>query len=438
MNSKTIAVIRREFVTRVHTKSFIIGTVLVPVMFLVMIGAMVLIMGQQAHTSRVAVLDGSGSGIGQQVARVLGAQKLGSGPDAQPRYDISVVPANGNIEQARRRLIDQTGFSSHSSKGKYDGVLVLPADVLKSGKVEYYGNNVSSPEAMGKLSDSLTKILAAKRLAAMGVDIDTVSRAMRPVDLSSERVAEGKLTGQSGHAAFAVAYGMGFLLYLAIILYGSRTMTSVIEEKNSRVMEVLVSSLTPFQMLMGKVLGVGAVGLFQMAIWVVSAFVIASQAPHLAAAFGSNPAAVSHLIPSISGSLIVIFLLYFALGFLLYGALFAAVGSMCNSIHDTQQYSFVVTIPILIGFFSAFSIISHPTGSFGRIMSWIPFFSPFTMPVRWSLTAVPGIGLVGSLVLMVLVLLGCVWLAARIYHTGILMFGKKPTWRELWRWIRVS
>ena len=234
-----------------------------------------------------------------------------------------------------------------------------------------------------------------------------------------------------------IAYFMGFILYIAILIYGQQTMTSVIEEKTSRIMEVLTSSLTPFQMLLGKVLGVGAAGLAQMAIWGGTVFVLSSQRTPLAAAFGmSADAAQSFPIPSMAPGLLLVFLLYFALGFMLYGALYAAIGAMCNTIQETQQYAIFVTVFIIVGFFAVFALIKDPTGPLGVTMSYIPFFAPFTMPVRWSLTSVPPLELVLSLALMVATLLACVWLAARIYRTGILMYGKKPSWRELWRWVR--
>jgi ABC-2 type transport system permease protein len=290
---------------------------------------------------------------------------------------------------------------------------------------------------MSQLQRDVSKALAGVRLAKSGVDQALVSKAMASADLDTAKVSDGKLTGQSGEASFMIAYFMGFVLYLATLIYGQQTMTSVIEEKTSRIMEVLTSSLTPFQMLLGKVLGVGSAGLTQMAIWVGSAFVLGSQGARLAGAFGASAeAARSFSIPGIAPSLMVVFLLYFALGFLLYGALYAAIGAMCNTIQETQQYAIFVTMFVLVGFFSVFALIKDPTGSLGVTMSYIPFFSPFTMPVRWSMTSVPLLQLCVSLALMVLALLACVWLAARIYRTGILMYGKKPSWRELWRWVR--
>jgi len=337
----------------------------------------------------------------------------------------------------RDGLIAKSGFAKGKGRDGWDGVLVLDADTLASGKLRYYGDDVTSPEGMNRLQREISKALAGVRLAKAGVDQSLVAKAMAPADMDTAKITDGKLTGQSGEASFALAYAMGFLLYIAIISYGSRTLTSVIEEKNSRIMEVLTSSLTPFQMLMGKVLGVGLAGLTQMGIWVGTAFVLGSQGPHLAGAFGMGAAAAGKFaIPSMPPALLVVFLLYFALGFLIYGSLYAAIGAMCNTIQEAQQYAVFVTMSILVGFMAMFGLINDPSGALGTTMSFIPFFAPFTMPVRWSMTAVPPLQLALSLGLMVLGLMACVWFAARIYRTGILMYGKKPTWGELWRWIR--
>jgi ABC-2 type transport system permease protein len=439
MNDKIMAVIRREFVSRVHTRSFIVTTILLPAVFLAVAVIPGLLISQSNQTTRIALIDGTSAHVGPRVAQVLGAQKLDGGADAKPRYRVAVMPANGHVETLRKRLIAQTGFSRDTANGNYDGVLVLDDAALESGKLTYYGSNVSSPAAMANLRGNLSKAVAAMRLTNAGINVEAVSRAMRPLDVHGERVSDGELTGQSGQGAFMVAYGMGFLLYFAILLFGRRTMTSVIEEKTSRVMEVLVSSLTPFEMLAGKVLGVGAAGLLQMAIWGVSAWLITSHAGQLAALVGADPATFSAFaLPSIGSTLVGLFLVYFALGFLLYGALFAAIGAMSNSTQDAQQYASVVTMIILIGFLAVFGIIANPTGPLAQVAPWIPFLAPFTMPVAWSLTSVPLFSLIGSLVLMVVGIWVCVWAAARIYQTGILMYGKKPSWREVWRWISVS
>ncbi|CAM5395858.1 ABC transporter permease [Rhodanobacter lindaniclasticus] len=435
---KILAVVRREFVERVRTKAFVISTVLLPVFMVAMVLLPALMMSGGDRTTRVAVVDASGMDLGQSLSRALAAEKIGSGEQAKARYTVQVFPATAaDVAKVRGDLIASTGFSDRTHKDGWDGVLVLTDDTLASGKLAYYGSNVGSLEAMARLQRGVSNALAGVRLGKSGVDAALVRRAMAPADMDTTKVSDGKLTGQSGQASFFIAYFMGFILYIAILIYGQQTMTSVIEEKTSRIMEVLTSSLTPFQMLLGKVLGVGAAGLAQMLIWGGSVFLLSSQRAPLAGLFGIGAGAMNSFpIPTMPAGLLMVFLVYFALGFLLYGALYAAIGAMCNTIQETQQYAIFVTVFILVGFFAVFALIKDPTGQLGVTMSYIPFFAPFTMPVRWSLTSVPPLELALSLGLMLVALLACVWLAARIYRTGILMYGKKPSWGELWRWIR--
>lgn len=435
--NKTFAVIRREYVERVRTRAFLISTLLLPVFMVAMAVLPALLMRGGDHTSRVAVVDASGAGLGQPVMTALGTATFGDSAQVRPRYELTLFTTDTeHLDQVRSGLIAKAGFARDTQPDGWNGVLVLDADTLASGKLHYYGDDVSSPNGMGRLQREISRALAGVRLAHAGVDQALVAKAMAPADVDTAKVTDGKLTGQSGKASFVLAYAMGFILYIAILSYGSRTLTSVIEEKNSRIMEVLTSSLTPFQMLMGKVLGVGLAGLTQMAIWVGTALLLGSQGPHLAGAFGIGAAAGNFAIPSMPPSLLAVFLLYFTLGFLIYGSLYAAIGAMCNTIQEAQQYAVFVTMSIVVGFMSMFGLINNPSGMLGTTMSFIPFFAPFTMPVRWSMTAVPPTQLALSLGLMVLGLLACVWLAGRIYRTGILMYGKKPSWGELWRWIR--
>jgi ABC-2 type transport system permease protein len=434
---KIFAVVRREFVERVRTRAFLISTLLLPVV-MVAVFLLPILMSGTSRTSRVAIVDASSAAVGPQVAAMLGAEKLGTRSDAEARYSVQVFPASAErLAAVRDELVAKTGFGRRHQADQWNGVLVLTDATLASGKLVYYGGNVGGLEAMGKLQRTLSQALATWRLGKSGIDQQLVKQATAPADLQTVKVSDGKLVGQSGEQSFLLAYGMGFILYIAILLYGQQTMTSVIEEKTSRIMEVLASSLTPFQMLLGKVLGVGAAGLLQMAIWGGSVLLLASQREHLVGLLGMSAESIQNLpIPEMPPLLLVVFLLYFALGFLLYGALYAAVGAMCNTIQETQQYALFITMFILVGFFAMFAVIRDPSSQIGATLSLVPFFAPFVMPVRWSMTSVAPMELALSLGLMLAALLACVWLAGRIYRTGILMYGKKPSLREVWRWIR--
>ena len=437
--NKTFAIIRREFIARVRTRTFVVLTLLLPVFMVVVSVVPAMMMRGGDRTMRIAIVDGTADGLGARVESALGAEKLSAKSDASRRYALQRVTATGRIESVRDSLVAFTGLDRKAHPESFDGVLVLGDSVLQTGNAEYLGTNTSAFESMLVLESSLSKVLTQARLTHSGIDPAVLIEAMKRADLKTTKVSGGKATGESGIASFAIAYFMAFVLYLGVVLYGQQTMMSVIEEKTSRIMEVLASSVRPFQMLLGKVLGVGFTGLLQMAIWGATLYLVTSQRVRIAGLLHVSPEAMQQLpIPTMSAGLFAVFLAYFVLGFLLYGALYAAIGSMCNSTQDAQQYVAVLTPMLMISFFAVFAIMKDPTGGIGLPMSIIPFFSQLAMPVRWSLSSVPPAQLILSLALGVMALLGVTWVASRIYRTGILMYGKKPTFTEVFRWIRAK
>jgi ABC-2 type transport system permease protein len=438
--SKVFVVVRREFVERVRTKAFLIGTFLGPLLMVFLMVMPALMMSGGTRTQRIAIVDATTDGVGARVESQLMAQTFTADGDTLPRYDLTRVGVEpARIEAVRDSMVALTGFSESERPGSYSGVLVVSDATVIEGRASYFGGNVGSIETMGRLEGSIAQAVRTARLERAGVDPAVVATAMAGTRMNTTKVEDGRATGESGEASFILAYVMGFILYLAIILYGQQTATSVIEEKSSRIMEVLASSLKPFQMLMGKILGIGAVGLVQLGIWAGVAFLASSQRGRIAGLFGVDPAAMQAMpIPSFPLDLFVVFLLYFVLGFLIYGALFAAIGSMVNAVQEVQQVMMPVMLLVVFGFFGVFAVIKDPNAGIGLTMSFIPFFAPFVMPVRWSMASVPVSQLAISLILMVLGLMAVTWVAGRIYRTGILMYGKKPSLREVFRWIRVG
>lgn len=432
--NKIFAVVRREFIERVRTRAFLLATLGLP---LLMVFAMVmpaLMMRGTDRTTRIAVIDGTTDSVGAHIVATLGKSTFKDG--VRPKFAIEHVTMPGDPTPTRDSLLLRT---SREVAQPLDGVLILPENTLSAGKVEYFGTNVSSFETMGQIERIVSSVVVGTRLERAGVDAGVVTAATRPADMKTTKVADGKPTGESGEASFILAYIMGFLLYISVVLFGQQTMMSVIEEKTSRIMEILASSLRPFQMLLGKVIGVGAVGLLQMSIWVGTVFMVGQNRTVLAGILKVPVETMQAMpIPSIPTDLLVVFLTYFALGFLLFGAVFAAVGSMVNSTQEAQQAISGVVMVIMVGFFGVFAVIKDPSGGLGTVLSLIPFTAPFVMPVRWSMAAVPLPELAISLTIMVGALLGVVWVAGRIYRTGILMYGKKPTLREVFRWVRAG
>lgn len=434
---KILVVVRRELSARIRTKAFIISTILLPIFFIAVSVLPALLSSSGNRTSRVAIVDASGSDLGAAVAASLASQKLVSDTGGPPRYDLRrVTVAPGGAARSRDSLMAHVGTNVQSDPQSLDGVLVLNDSTLRTGRLEYFGSNTSALETMGRLEGSVSKVLMTTRLEGAGINPALMMGAMTPANLRTVKVSDGKATDQSGATSFLIAYFMGFVLYITMIIYGQQTLTSVIEEKTNRIMEILVSSLRPFQMMLGKILGVGLTGLLQLTIWVGSIFLLTHERAHLAGVLHVTPEAMQQLpIPSMPADLLVVFLLYFILGFLLYGSLYAAVGSMFNTPQEAQQVAMFVQMAIMIGFFALFAVIKDPTGGLGVTMSFIPFFSPFIMPARWSLTSVPVYEVVISLGLSLVGLLAVAWLAGRIYRTGILMYGKKPSLREVLRWV---
>jgi ABC-2 type transport system permease protein len=320
-----------------------------------------------------------------------------------------------------------------------DGYLIVSDEAIEDGEVEYRGSNVSSMADMQVLEQVIRQAVLTERLDRAGVDPLVVAQAQGRVRMRTTNIRGGELTDESGATTFMLAYGVWLLLYMSILLYGVQVMGAVVEEKTSRVIEVLISSLRPFQLLAGKVVGVGAVGLFQLLIWSVSAWVLFQKRDAVLGLFGIEVAGgQSFSLPGISLAAVAIVLAYFVLGYFLYAAMFAAVAAMSNSEAEARQAQTPVVMLLVIPSVLMLGILQQPDGSMAVALSLIPFCSPIAMPVRWAAATVPASEMVASIAILAFTLWLVIWVAARIYRVGILMHGKRPTPRELIRWVRAG
>lgn len=435
---KLWAVIRREFMVRVHTRAFVIGTILGPlVMGFLFVGPM-LLQSRDKAPKRMVVLDEASGEFGARVTQALESARRGTAPDAAPRYVVRLVEAGAGDQATLDSLIRLTGRPSSAPEG-LTGVLVIADSVFESGRVHYYGSDVGSMSDMGDLQRTIRQVVIGERLRRAGVDAAVLLKATEPITLETAQVSGGSVSGASGEASFLLAYGMSFLLYLALLLYGTQVMTSVLEEKTNRVMEVLVSSMSPFQLMLGKVVGVGLVGLLQLGIWVSTAMLLRSERTAIAGLLGVPATEALKLpIPEVSGALVLVFLTFFVLGFFLYAAAYAAVGASCNTLPEAQQAAFPVTMCIAVGLILLFSLLDEPNGSLARALSLVPLFAPFVTPVRYALNPLPIFEVLLSALSTGLGVVAVAWVAARIYRVGILMHGKRASLAELWRWVRVG
>jgi len=417
---KTWAVLRREFVERVRTKWFWVSALLVPLLYasLFVVPALLL---QEGGPTRIAVVDSARSTLGDRVTRAL---------EAGHAFRATRVPVGPGIVDS---LLQEV------SAKRLDGVLLLTGDVVARGAAEYRAANVSFPRDLRELERVLGDVVTAARLERAGVAPALLERAARPITLTTKPIAGTQVSRESAAQSFSLAYVMGILQYMAILMYGVTVKSSVLEEKTTRVVEVLVSSVRPFALLLGKVLGVGAASLFQLAIWGVAGAVLVSQRGILTAFAAPTPGTAVFQVPQVSAAMAAIFLVYFLGGFFLYAAMFGAVGAMSSSEQEAQQAQQPIVWVLMFTFlFSIFALLNDPNSSLSRVLSLVPFTSPITMPVRWAAGPPPAAELATSLVALAAGIVAVTWVAARIYRVGILMTGKRPSLRELVRWVRAA
>jgi ABC-2 type transport system permease protein len=434
---KIWAVIRREFLDKVRTRAFLIGTLLFPLLMIGLSLLPLLLNRRESSPKHIVVVDGTSGDVGVKVTDALSASRRQGSTDA--RYNVSRVPATGRTDAVRDSLVAFVGLEGAGSEA-LDGVLVLTDQSVDAGRIEYLGVNVGSMGDMNKLESELQTALRLERLRRAGIDPFVAMPALRPVDVVTQKVTAGRLSGESGSTSFILAYIMGLVLYVVMLMYGIQVMSSVVEEKTSRIAEVLMSSVTPFQMMLGKVFGVGAAALLQVVIWGTTATLLTTYRTGLAKLFGASPEALASMatvkLPSLRPDLLVVFLIYFVLGFLLFAAMYAAVAAMCNSQQEAQQAVVPVSMTMVVGYVTMFSMLNDPSGSLATTLSLIPLLAPFIVPVRYSLAPVPLPELLLSIALTFGAMLLVVWVAGRIYRVGILLHGKRPKLAEVLRWVR--
>jgi len=415
MSGKLWAIVRREYVERVRTKGFVIATLLGPVIMAAMMVVPALLARQSGKPLKLAVHAADGA-LRPAVEQALRDERV----DGRPRFDVQAGPEGPDREAALKKAV---------LDDRLDGFLLLPADAVATATASYYGRNVSNLGERRTMERKVSDVLVSRRLTAAGLDPAKVKDLTRELDLKAIRLSATGEREDRG-AAFFLSIILLMILYASILMWGQLVMTSVIEEKSSRVVEVLASSLPPTKLLWGKLLGVGAAGLTQFLVWSLSLFLIS-----LAAA---GPLVGSFKMPEVSPLVIGSFVLFFLLGFLFYASLYASIGAAVNTVQEAQNFVFPVIMPLIIGVVCFPVVLESPDGVLAVVLSMIPFLSPLMMFLRIVVLTPPLWQIAVSLALLALAIAGAVWVAARVYRVGILMYGKKPTFPELMRWVRHS
>ena len=432
MKSNIGIIIRREFLERVTKKSFIATTLLMPIfMIAVMIAPTLITILSSPEQVKIAVIDDSG---------VIA-------PTLKDDSSITFVQINDNLEIAK-------------ANDSIDGILVIGQNIVSTtSDVTFYSHDASSLLIEQNISSQLEKAIENIRRENYNIEgLDEIVESLNvDINLTTYRINETEDSTSSSFLSYVIGMAMSLLLYMFLLLYGQLVMTSIIEEKNNRVLEIMVSSIKPGQLMLGKILGIGSVALTQVAIWGVilvsiSAFLLPAILPadiiaevtafntgSLNAETAQNDIETLQAISILSNvgyivNIIIYLILFLIGGFLFYAALNAAIGSAVDNVQDASQLQSVVMVPIILGLVLSMSVVSDPNSTLATILSMIPFTSPMTMMTRIPF-GIPTWEIITSLVILYASFIGMVWIASKIYRVGIFMYGKKPSIKELIKWI---
>jgi ABC-2 type transport system permease protein len=449
--NKILLIIQREFLTRIRKKSFILMTVLGPILFgSLMVVPILMATMEDKEVKTIMVSDSS-------------------------RIFMNVLPESDFIKFTYAENTPLDSLKSRLARGEFYGLLFIPHNILASEEVLFFSVKQPAMATRMFISNSLKNMLQDIKLIKHNIAPEVLKSIHTEINVSEVRVSEdGAEKKSSSDINSMVGYAAGFLIYFFVFLYGAQVMRGVIEEKTNRIVEVVISSVKPFQLMMGKIIGIAFVGLLQFVLWVVlSIFVVQFAQGMIAPELTKSPTdqALSQSImdpgttaapmntqvqPATGGSagmateffkyvhnssrmlyILGTFIFFFIGGYLLYAAMFAAIGSAVDNETDTQQFMLPVTIPLILAIFVMIKAMQDPDSSMVFWFSMIPFTSPVVMMTRIPF-GVPPWQLITSMVILVLTFIFMTWFAAKIYRTGILMYGKKASWGEIWKWLKYS
>jgi ABC-2 type transport system permease protein len=429
--NKILLIIQREYLSRVKKKEFLLVTFLVPIFLIAMMVFIIYISLNQGDTKKIEVLDETGWFAGK----------------LKNTNSLQFSTVTGTAEELKKGL----------KKSDYDYFLHIPQGL---NGVKLYSEKKPSTLTTANIETAVNNVAQARRLAEAHIDSAVLAAAKKNVTVEAKQLTSGGEQDAHSMVAFGIGYFSAFLIYMSLLLFGVQVMRGVIEEKVSRIIEVIISSVKPFELMLGKIIGVGLVGLTQFLLWIVLSVglvtvgtsffkdTINAKKEVVAQALADDPTPGVHNVPaggkaaqmleSFSGIPfgydIACFLFYFLFGYFLYSALFAAVGSAVDSETETQQFVMPITMPLVFTFIvSQSAIIQNPDSALSVWLSMIPFTSPIAMMIRIPY-GVPAWQLATSMALLVVGFVVCVWAAGRIYRVGILMYGKKPSYKEIAKW----
>lgn len=412
--------IKREYKEAVFKKSFIVITLLTP-LIMIALGTVpsLLVMMETEEAIRINVVDQTNFVFDRLQTTLNDTLNDGSSRYMLERIETPLNEPQSILDDQKKRIEDE----------EIDGLLYIPAQVIENDEIFYYAKNVANIDLNRRLKSTVEEIVSNHRIKKSGLDPQIINELTKAVKLKTVKIVKG---GEESERGFLEEYFGTFIfvliLYVTLLLYGNAIMRSIVQEKTSRIIEVLLSASNSFQLMSGKILGQGFVGLTQYLIWAVFGVALVI--------FGGKVLPVSGDFFNFSPMIFVYFVLFYMLGYFLYSTIYAAVGAMTNTDQEAQQVAtpivFLLIIPImLLGF-----LVKNPDSTLVVALSLIPFFSPIIMFARINLTT-PGTGeILLSIIILILTILFLIWLVSRIYRVGILMYGKRPTLPEIVKWVR--
>jgi len=417
-------IIKREYMVRIRSKAFIFTTIALPVFIAgTMILTSVMMTRESDHTLKIALLDDAG--FSKNIAAGFTA-KLKNG---QPLFQlVRTIEQPQSDQQARDELADQV------REGALDCYLVVPKGVLEGKAVEFHTQNPGDFVTAAAIHDAVDHAVISQRLSNRGIRIENWTELVRSAAFTLVKIGKRAESEDQGET-FAVVFSLVMILYMTLIVYGVATMRSVLEEKTSRVVEILVSSSRPYHSLAGKILGIAGVGFTQFLIWTITGVLISTYGGAIASAVKPGVSMPQLHIPI---SLLIYAVLFFLVGYFLYASIYAAVGAMVSSDEELQQVQVPVTMLIVFAFVLYPAVMRDPTSKFSIIASLIPFFSPILMVFRIGLQTPPFWQIALALALGIATTVGLVFVSAKIYRVGILMYGKRPSLVELLKWLKYT
>lgn len=417
LNNRIIAIFKREVKERVISKGFIFMTILLPLFMFGLIGVQVLLMKEDSTKFNVNIVSESNELTLKLENELKNTDAVKDETLLLHFNTMSRDEFKEFLNSKKQEVLDE----------KINGILFVPESALKDKKIEYYSKTPQNRRLSEMMNRPINKVLIDTYFSNRALSPEELNFARQGIDLTGFKVSKEEGFTEEGYGSLVLTYLFTFLLYISLIMMGQMILQSVIEEKSSRIVEVILSSVSSRELMIGKILGSGVTGLLQMAIWISPAVLVASTTWFM-------------LPPEVSISLstvqIIYFLINFFLGLIIFLGLFAAVGAIFDNSQDAQSGLWPVMLLIIIPFFIAFSMIENPNSAIAKISSFIPFANIIVMPARMTIADVSIFQLIISLVVSILTLLAIFPLAGKIYRIGILRTGKKPKWSEVVKWLK--